>query len=123
MFRRTSQRWHATRKTNLNTTTDLRRVAIRAIVRLATPKTMKQGQSTASPIPGGAVTITECSNTDSVKLPTLTIMLAAVPPSNDEPAYPAESLALTHRQVGELYAVLTCYYEDKPNTEASHGER
>jgi hypothetical protein len=76
---------------------------------------MKQGQSIAFPIPGGAITITECSNTGTVKLPTLTLMLAAVLPSNDEPAYPAESIALTHRQVNALFAALTAYYEDKPN--------
>ena len=72
---------------------------------------MNQGQSAAFPIPGGAITIQECSNnTAAAKLPLLTIMLAAVQPSTDGPAQPAESLTLSPLQVEALYAALTDYY-------------
>lgn len=76
--------------------------------------TMTQGHSIARPIPHGAVKITECSNTPAKKLPTLTILIASIPPTNDEPAYPAESISLSHMQVDALYQALHDYYHATP---------
>jgi hypothetical protein len=76
--------------------------------------TMTQGQSIAHPIPHGAVKITECSNTPAKKLPTLAILVAAAPATNDHPAQPAESMILSHMQVSALYQALHDYYHATP---------
>lgn len=71
---------------------------------------MKQGESKTINIGDGAAVIYECSNTETHKIPRLTIMTPFRLGDPDQKDEPSQSIILAGDAPRQLYEFLKCYF-------------